>query len=155
MTPVISNLSGDRTNPSESFECCQVDLSGPIKVMTPGSKTRRSEPDKPVWLSVFVCLYTKAVFVDTIESYWTDLMLLSMRKLAATYRFPRRIISDSSTQLVAARTLLMRHFSEEDFTWIVCPPQAHNFVGGAELMISLINGQLKKKLDGAHLTIMS
>ena len=58
MTPVISNLSGNRTKPSEPFESCQVDLCGPIKVMTPGCKTRKSEPDKPAWLSVFVCQYT-------------------------------------------------------------------------------------------------
>ena len=91
--------------------------------------------------------------MDTMERYSMDSMLLSMRKLEATCRLPRRIISNSGTQLVDARMLLIKHYLEEDFTWIVYPPQAHNFVGGAERMMDLLKRQMKKKLDGTHLTI--
>ena len=125
-------------------------LFEPTNMLRPGCDTRTSEPNKPVWLCVVVCQFSRAVFVDSMDGYSTDLLLMSLRKLTATYWLPRRIISDSGTQLIGAKG---KHYPEADFTWIICPPQAHNFVGGAECIIGLMNRQLKKKLDGVHLTI--
>ncbi len=113
VSPVMSDLSEDRVKPSEPFTDIQVDLCGPITILDPRAKTRRSIPDKPTWILLAVCQYSRAVFLDVLEDYSTDSVLKSMRRLGAAYRLPARIISDAGLQLVGARNILEKEYGDK------------------------------------------
>ncbi len=47
-----------------------------------------------------------------LDSYAKDSVLLSMRRMAAMHRLPKRIIYDAGTQLVGAKTILEEFYGE-------------------------------------------
>ena len=134
-------LGEDRVKPSEPFTDVQIDLCGPISVIDPRAKTRRSIPDKPTWILLAICHYSCAVFLEVLEDYATDSVLKSMRRMEAIYRLPTRIISDASTQLVGVKNILEKEYGEK-LSWKIVPAQAHHYVGGAERLIGLMKRQL-------------
>ena len=150
MTPVMCDVSKDRIKPAEPFTNVQVDLCGPLSILDPRAKTRRSIPDKHTLILVAICQFSRAVFLDVLEDYSTDSVLKSMRRLGAKFRLPARIISDAGMQLVGARNILEKEYGEK-LSWKIVPAQAHHYVGGAERLIGLMKRQLKSKIENSHM----
>ncbi|MCP3664822.1 MAG: hypothetical protein GY696_20400 [Gammaproteobacteria bacterium] len=57
--------------PTKPFEVVQIDLAGPLKVMKQRARLKRHAPES-VWVLVVTCQFSRAVFLDALESYSTD-----------------------------------------------------------------------------------
>ncbi|MCP3663198.1 MAG: hypothetical protein GY696_12005 [Gammaproteobacteria bacterium] len=72
------------------------------------------------------CQFSRAVFLDALESYSTDSLLMGLKKLEANYRRLSKIISDAGTQMVGAKNKLEKHYANSTvFEWKVVPTAAH------------------------------
>ena len=71
VTLVMCDVAEDRIKPSEPFTDVQVDLCGPISILDPRAKTRRSIPDKPTWILLAVCRDTGIGHL-TENQVWLD-----------------------------------------------------------------------------------
>ncbi|MCP3665601.1 MAG: hypothetical protein GY696_24400 [Gammaproteobacteria bacterium] len=155
-SPIIADVTVDSLIPTKPFEVVQIDLAGPLKVKKQGARLKSHAPEKSVWVHVVTCQFSKAVFLDDLESYSTDSLMVGLKKLEATYRRPSKIISDAGTQMVGAKNKLEKQFANStEFQWEVVPTAAHHYVGSAEKMVGMMKKLLMRKLDGAALSQMS
>ncbi|MCP3667176.1 MAG: hypothetical protein GY696_32570 [Gammaproteobacteria bacterium] len=99
--------------PNKPFEVVQIDLASPLKVMKTGARLKKHVPEKSVWILVVTCQFSRLVFLNALESYSTDSLLIGLQELEATYRRPSKIISDAGTQMVRSIMLILRCLSGE------------------------------------------
>ncbi|MCP3664788.1 MAG: hypothetical protein GY696_20220, partial [Gammaproteobacteria bacterium] len=102
-SPLITAVTVDRLIPTKPFEVIQNDLAGSLKVMKQGAWLKKHAPEKSVWVLVVTCQFSRAVFLDALQSYSTDSLMVGLKKLEGTYRRPSKIISDTGTQMVGAK----------------------------------------------------
>ncbi|MCP3661930.1 MAG: hypothetical protein GY696_05435 [Gammaproteobacteria bacterium] len=149
----IADVTEDWLIPTKPFEVVQIDLAGPLKVMKQGARLKKHAPEKSVWVLVVTCQFSRAVFLDALESYLSDSLLIGLKKLEATYRHPSKIISDAGTQMVGAKNKLEKPYANTTvFEWKVVPTAAHHFIGGAERIMGMMKRMLKRKLEGAAIS---
>ena len=102
-TKVANQLMGDlpdfRIDRADPFTVIAVDLFGPLWAKGLGGHARKTFK---VWGVLFVCLATKAVSIWTALSYSTKDFMLCYEKHSGIYNYPKTVISDQGTQLVAA-----------------------------------------------------
>ena len=109
--PIIKDVLRDRLEPSAPFTHVHIDLAGPIDVRRTGVVTRKNTGTASVYIFLAVCRYSGALFLDVLQSYATDAVILALRKLSATHRLPEFVTSDRGTNLCGGKRILDR--SEE------------------------------------------
>ena len=85
--------------PARPFTNIGVDLCGPITVK---SMTNKRSTMK-VWITIFVCLNTKAVSMEIAPGYSTEDFLLAYETHHSSRGIPNFVYSDRGSQLVAAQ----------------------------------------------------
>ncbi|MCP3661258.1 MAG: hypothetical protein GY696_01990 [Gammaproteobacteria bacterium] len=121
-------------------------------MMKQGARLKKHAPEKSVWILVVTCQFSRAVFLDALESYSTASLIIGLQKLEATYRRLSKIISDASTQWWEPNMLEKHYANSTVFKWKVVPTAAHHFIRGAEKMVGMMKKLLKRKLDGAAIS---
>ncbi|CAG2245822.1 unnamed protein product [Mytilus edulis] len=88
----------ERLQPAPAFYYCAVDLFGPFMIRDTVKKRTHGK----AYGVLFNCLTTRAVYVDLAEGYDTSSFIMTLRRFVTVRGYPRKMISDSGSQLVAA-----------------------------------------------------
>ncbi|XP_071136608.1 uncharacterized protein [Mytilus edulis] len=88
----------ERLQPAPAFYYCAVDLFGPFMIRDTVKKRTHGK----AYGVLFNCVTTRAVYVDLAEGYDTSSFIMTLRRFVTVRGYPRKRISDSGSQLVAA-----------------------------------------------------
>lgn len=127
----------------KAFEITGADCFGPFEVFA--GKSRRT---KKIYVVIFTCLTSRAVYLRMLSSMNTDEMLLAIQDLW-TRRGPIRVIvSDNGKNFVGAANFFNKEFKDklaENFslTWQFNPPYTPQWGGAWERLIKDIKRSLK------------
>ena len=98
----MGQLPKFRTDMLPAFAVVGMDLpSGPQEIKDDVIK-RGPKKIKKVWIVIFTCLSTRAVHVDIVADYSTEIILHCVRRLMVVRGDVQKIISDPGTQLLGA-----------------------------------------------------
>ncbi|XP_063446979.1 uncharacterized protein LOC134726470 [Mytilus trossulus] len=98
LTQQMGKLPSYRLNPSPPFYYCAVDLFGPYTIRD----TVKRRTFGKAYGVIFNCLTSRGVYVDLVEGYDKNSFLIALRRFVSIRGYPRMMISDAGTQLVAA-----------------------------------------------------
>ena len=65
-----------------------------------------------VWLYLYTCCTTRAVYLDVVESLNANSFIRSLKRFTSRQGTPARIVSDNSTTFTAAAKVLERMFTD-------------------------------------------
>ncbi|XP_045466602.1 uncharacterized protein LOC123675299 [Harmonia axyridis] len=102
---IMGELPRARVTPSRPFSKCGVDYAGPIMIKE--GTLRRSKLVK-AYISIFVCLSTRAVHIELVKDLTTDSFLNALKRLISRRGKPTEIFSDNGSNFVGANN----HFIE-------------------------------------------
>lgn len=135
----MSDLPPPRVNPSPPFTHTGVDYAGPMQVLPYASRGQRTRNG---YVSVFVCLSTKAIHLEFVEDYSTNGFLAALRRFVSRRGLPSHLYSDNGTNFQGADQELRRSFrrvcqdphtqavlAEDGIAWRFIPPAASHFGG--------------------------
>jgi hypothetical protein len=163
-----SQLMGDlpavRVTPAKPFLISGVDFAGPINVRM--SKGRGAKSTK-AYISLFVCMVTRAFHVELVSSLTTQAFLAALRRFVARRGRCAEMWSDHGTNFVGAKRELMTMWRQgqsrvpdefiaqlEDMRikWKYIPPAAPNFGGLWEAGVKSIKYHMKRVIGNSTLT---
>ncbi|KAL4107544.1 hypothetical protein QTP88_017875 [Uroleucon formosanum] len=134
----MGQLPRQRITPSKPFSITGVDFIGPIQVKTGLRKIVLVK----AYISVFVCMATKAVHLELVSSLTSEAFLAALRRFTSRRGLPSQIWSDNGTNFVGARKELRRHLAstpntksvaeilvDDGIQWVFIPPNAPHFGG--------------------------
>ncbi len=158
LSHIMGLLPEVRTTPAPPFYNTGVDFAGPLLLRV--GYTRRPQHIK-CYISVFVCMCTKAVHLDLCQSLSSEDFLATLRRFVARRGCPAHLYSDNGTNFSGAREEIraIRKLSESEtvinFTanqqmqWHHIPPRAPHFGGLWEAAVKAMKVGLRK-IAGPH-----
>ncbi len=136
---LMGQLPTCRVTPQRAFLHSGVDYAGPFPVKAQagrGWKTIKS------WMALFVCMASKAVHLEMVDSLSTEAFLAAFRRFVSRRGMCAHMYSDCGTNFVGADKELQRYFAEEKtradiskvvesdgVTWHFLPPGAPHHGG--------------------------
>ncbi|XP_066920590.1 uncharacterized protein [Clytia hemisphaerica] len=140
-----------------SFYNTQFDLSVPYKAYSPLHKRSTIK----VWLVVYCCCVTSAIFINVMDDYSSTAFIQSFTRFASRYGFPNQVYCDEGTQLVKGSKDMRFNFKDiqsklhkDHVTFQTCPVGAHNMNGKVERKIKEVNTSLEKTIQNERLSIL-
>lgn len=137
-TPFMAPLPRQRTTIERPFSQCGVDFCGPIMIR---SGIRRVKSVK-AYISVFVCLVTRAIHLELVSSLSADAFLATLTRFMSHRGQCSHLFSDNGTNFVGANRKLLSQFqeiikthaassflTERSIQWNFIPPSAPHFRG--------------------------
>ncbi|XP_047519227.1 uncharacterized protein LOC125059071 [Pieris napi] len=103
--PMMGNLPPPRVTLTYPFLATGVDFGGPFSIVD--RKGRGCKISK-CWLSLFVCLSTKALTLEVVSSLSTEAFLMCLRRFISRRGKPHDIYCDNGTDFVGANNELGR-----------------------------------------------
>ena len=137
------------------FAATGVDYAGPFYV-------KDGQKDKKVWLCLFTCLMSRAVYLTIIEDLRSTTFLSALKELSARRSQPKMLLSDNATTFVHASKILAYIASQakmkQELTnlaidWKWTPAKASWQGGIYERIISIIKLELAKMLGNGLFTL--
>ena len=137
-----------------------MDLCGPFLICDNVKRRTR----KKVWLVIFNCTVTRAVYIDLTEDYGTDSILQTLRRFISIRGCPGEIQSDQGSQLIAAAEDIAqlvaswdwepihRWASTNKIKWTVAPAEGQHQNGLSESLVKLTKRSIQHKITGNILT---
>lgn len=161
--PPMGDFPAPRVTPCRPFINTGVDYAGPIWLRA--AKGRGQEAYK-AFITVFVCLSSRAVHLDVASDYSADAFLAALRKFVARRGLCQALYSDCGTNFVGADAQLRALFSassregqriastvaEERIRWHFNPPAAPNFGGIWETAVKSMKHHLRRVIGDSTLT---
>ena len=98
----MGQVSNERMKPSPPFFHTATDLFGPLTIK---DSVRRRIHGKCYGV-IFVCLSSRAMYLDIVENYSTDAFLGALKRFVSIRGFPSTLHSDNGTQLTCANKQL-------------------------------------------------
>jgi len=154
-TPVPAPLPSIRTQDVHPFTYTGVHFSGALYVRHGGEEIK-------VYLCLFACATTHALYLEIVQDLSTETFLLAFRRFVARRSLPTIMVSDNaSTYLSAADELqslmqspdVKRQLSKRGVTWKFIPKRAPWWGGFWERMVDLTKTALKKVLGRRHTSL--
>lgn len=160
---MMGELPASRVNPARAFLHTGVDYCGPFLIKQ--SKRRHASTTK-AYISVFVCLATKAVHIELVSSLTTEAFLAALRRFIARRGLPQRVSSDNGKTFVGAKrelqelreflrneaTSLVKSAAEEGITWEFIPPYSPHMGGIWEAAVKSLKHHLKRIVGSVNLS---
>ncbi|XP_076301924.1 uncharacterized protein LOC143220066 [Lasioglossum baleicum] len=160
---LMSDLPYSRVTPTRPFYHTGVDYAGPFNTkFSPGrgARTRKS------YVSVFVCLATRAVHLELVCDYSSEAFLAAYRRFVSRRGLCASIRSDCGTTFVGADKELRRmlNTSNEEMLktrqalavagtdWVFNPPSAPHFGGIWEAAVKSVKYHLRRVIGETLLT---
>ncbi|XP_058828570.1 uncharacterized protein LOC131688381 [Topomyia yanbarensis] len=153
---LMADLPAERVTPAPPFLHVGVDYCGPFLFTY---ANRRSSPKK-CFVSIFVCLVTKAVHLELVQDLTTEAFLAALKRFVARRGHPTVIMCDNAKNFVGAnRELdeLRRLFEGQQFQHVITrdtaveriefkfiPARTPNFGGLWEAAVKSFKTALKK-----------
>jgi len=104
---LMGNLPHERITPARPFLRTRVDYAGPILIRT--SKGRGHRASKG-FISVFVCLSSKAVHLEVVSDYTAEAFLAAFRRFVSRRGLCHEVFSDCGTNFIGASRELREMF---------------------------------------------
>ena len=163
ITQLMGDLPLERVQRFRAFLHTGVDYAGPIHMRL--SKGRGTKSHKG-YISVFVCLATRAVHLEAVSGYSTEDFLLAFRRFIARRGRCALLTSDCGTNFVGAdkelRNLfqqassqgseIAKQLAEDGTEWRFNPPAAPRFGGIWEAAVKGVKFHLKRVIGETLLT---
>ncbi|XP_058827074.1 uncharacterized protein LOC131687050 [Topomyia yanbarensis] len=163
---LMGDLPSVRVNQAYPFQNVGVDLAGPMYVRT--SLRNKRSPFFKAYITVYVCMATKAVHLDLVSDLTTSTFIASLRRFVGRRGKPAHIYCDNATNFVGAQReleelrKLFRTQVHQDAVANECadngiqfhfiPPRSPTFGGIWEACVKSVKTLLRKILGNAHLT---
>ncbi|XP_046621081.1 uncharacterized protein LOC124305549 [Neodiprion virginianus] len=159
----MGNLPVAHIEPARPFARTGVDYAGPFSIKASagqGIKTSKG------YLTVFVCMCTKAVYLEFVGDLTSASFLGALHRFAARKTTPCEIWSDNATTFHCADAELRimfreaglewdqvtRHLAASGISWNFIPPGAPHFGGLWEAAVKSAKSHLKKTIGQRTLT---
>ncbi|XP_062704390.1 uncharacterized protein LOC134286740 [Aedes albopictus] len=162
--PLMGVLPEARVTEHAPFELTGVDYAGPILV----KEGKRKPKIVKAYISLFVCLSTKAIHLELVSDLTSDAFLAALDRFINRRGLVRKLFSDNGTNFVGALKEL-RHLRDmfndqvernkiNDFLigreveWEFIPPRSPNFGGLWEAGVKIVKSHLTRTLGNTTLT---
>ena len=153
--PIQPVLPLIRSMTEPPFTYTGVDFSRPHHV-------REATGMKKVWICLFTCLVSRAIYLVLVEDMKSTTFLMALRELTCRRVKPKVLISDNATTFTHT-TKLLRHVAEEarikqeitsqGIEWKLIPAKASWFGGVYERLIGIMKKELMKMCRNSSFTI--
>lgn len=156
---LMGDLPRERVNRSPPFTHSGVDYAGPILVRTAPGRGHKSHK---AYISVFVCLATRAIHLEIVSDYSSDAFLAAFARFTSRRGIPVAVYSDNGTTFQGAEKELTRAFqavcrdrdllsrlASDGTHWQFIPPAAPHFGGLWEAGVKSVKHHLRRVL-GSH-----
>ena len=151
--PVLPLQRAMRDRP---FAATGVDYAGPFTV-------KQGESDIKVWLCLFTCLMSRAVYLVIVEDLRSTTFLSALKELSARRSQPKMLLSDNATTFVHASKILTYIATQADvknqltnlgIDWKFSPAKASWQGGVFEALIRLVKSQMYIMLGNGLFTLL-
>lgn len=159
---MMAALPAARVTPSRPFSHTAMDYSGAIMIRS--SKGRGHHATKG-YVSVFVCLATKAVHIEAVSDLTSAAFIAAYKRFTGRRGICSDLYSDNATNYVGAAAIFTRTERELGFTndtisvlatvgtrWHFSPPLAPHFNGLAEAAIRSVKHHVRRIIGESTLT---
>lgn len=140
--PSLGQLPAVRLNIARPFTNVGVDYCGPFYIK---EKKLRNRNRIKAYISIFICLVTKAVHIEVVSDLTTEGFLAALRRMFARRGYCNHIYSDNGTNFVGAfnelkelyalfqsqehHDKLQRQLADRQISWHFNPPYSPHFGG--------------------------
>ena len=114
MNQAMASLPAARVIPSFPFTQTGIDYAGPFQVLR--SKGRGSKSVKS-YIALFVCLSTKAIYLELVGDLTTSSFLGALARLVNRRGKPNEMWNDRGTNLSGAKNELQNLLEKEKLDW--------------------------------------
>lgn len=149
---MMGQLPEPRVNVTKPFLHTGVDFCGPFQIK---SKEGRGVRSFKAYISVFVCLATKAIHIEIVNSLTSESFIAALKRFVARRGTVKILYSDNGTNFVGAfRKLkrMMESLRTLHLEWKFIPPSAPHFGGLWEAGVKSIKYHLKRVLGNSIFT---
>lgn len=145
-TQFMADLPVDRLEQTAPFENVGLDVFGPFFIHD-GKNTRRSLGNKKIWVTIFVCLPSRAIHLEPLPGMDTSSFRNALSRFIALRGHVKIIRSDQGTNFVSARKQLQegininelsKELDNQNIQWIMNPPHASHHGGAWERKIGSV-----------------
>ncbi|XP_018306186.1 uncharacterized protein, partial [Mycetomoellerius zeteki] len=161
-TQLMGNLPADRITQARPFINTGVDYAGPFSIKISRNKTGKA------YLSIFICLSTKAVHFELVSDLSTTAFLNAIKRFIARRGRCVNLYSDNSTTFVGANNQLLElkeflakgatqgriqeYLVEQSINWKFIPPYSPHMGGLWEAAVKSAKTHMKRVIG---MTILS
>lgn len=161
---LMAPLPNMKTTQARAFLHCGLDFAGPIEIK---SADRRNAPTVKGYICVFVCMASKATYLEAVGILSTQKFILSLRRFMARRGISSDIYCDQGTNFIGAGNELPRlflqakssvsaeianTFAKDGTTFHFIPPNAPNWGGQWEAYVKLTKHHLRRINTAIKLT---
>lgn len=161
--PLMGDLPSHRFTPFLPFINTGVDYAGPFKLR---DRNGRGFKVYKAYISLFICLSTKAVHLELVTDLTSDAFLAALKRFAARRGKPRNLYSDNGSNFIGSNNRLrelgkfllgntdqlVNSGACQDISWHFIPAYSPHFGGIWEAGVKSMKFHLKRVLSEALLT---
>jgi len=158
-TQLMGDLPSYRIEPTRPFLNAGVDFGGPFLVKS--AKGRGGKVTK-AYISLFICLCTKAVHIELVSDLTMEAFLAALKRFISRRGHCTNLYSDNGTNFVGSCNELKKLaslvkksttiFTQAELTWHFIPSKAPHFGGIWEAGIKSVKTHLRKVVADTVLT---
>ncbi|XP_039435934.2 uncharacterized protein LOC120417801 [Culex pipiens pallens] len=157
-TQMMGDLPSYRIRPAPVFSTTGVDYAGPFWIKS-SSATRKPQVTK-AYVSLFVCMQTRAIHLELVSDLTTDAFLAALRRFTSRRGCPRTMRSDNATNFAGAKNELNElwrllqdqratkkiasYCTDKGIEWSFIPPRSPHFGGIWEAGVKQVKHHLKR-----------
>ncbi|XP_065370933.1 uncharacterized protein LOC135963086 [Calliphora vicina] len=161
---LMGNLPSVRLQPTRAFKHSGLDYAGPINIKTSSLRTASTSKG---YISLFICMCTKAIHLEAVTSLNVDAFLAAFRRFTARRGLCTDLYSDCGTNFVGAnkelqvlyhrnKASLPEHLAEtlanQGTKWHFIPPASPHFGGLWEAGVKSTKHHLRRIMKDRILT---
>lgn len=162
---IMGNLPQNRVNFTRPFSNVGVDYCGPLYIK---EKRHRNRNKIKVYVSVFVCMSTKAVHLELVSDLTSEAFIGCLKRLFSRRGISETISSDNATNFVGAsrelvelykllqstehNDIIKNFLSEQKVIWNFIPPRSPHFGGLWEAAVKSFKHHLIRTVGDTLLT---
>lgn len=160
----MSDLLAPQVQPNRPFSFTGVDFAGHFMVKT---STARSASYQKCYVSLFICLTTKAIHLELVQSLSTEAFIAALSRFVARRGIPNHMYSDQGTNFIGTANELpslwyqeasiesqriQKECANQGITWHFTPGRASHFGGLWEAGVKSMKTHLNRGFNTTKLT---
>lgn len=157
---LMAALPTIRTTPTRAFTRTGVDYAGPVMIR---SALGRFPKLTKAYISVFVCLVTRAIHLELVSDETTEAFIAAFRRMVARRGLVAEMVSDNGRNFVGANNYLKTIIEEQqkrapelerefNLKWNFITPRAPHHGGIYEAAVKSVKHHLKRIIGETTLT---
>jgi hypothetical protein len=146
----MGDLPSDRVTQNRPFLISSVDFAGPVSLKECVGRGKRI---LKAYISLFICMTTKAVHVELVGDLTTESFLNALKRLISRRGMVSKLYSDNATNFIGSKNDLHKRIqSDHNIEWHFIPPRSPHMGGLWEANIKCVKNHLKRVIENANLT---